>query len=894
MGTAYIVDAIFPTELGAQCTPGQNFPPVHYNDATYQVVAREQLFGGDPSNPSTFAIFKTTNSGVAFTGQDTGAEQTVQFVGSSYNDLAAYYPPEGGSNIYLVYTDGEGDNTLCLVIFDLATDTWGTPITGGPAAAQGSPSFFANFIVRTTGEWIIVFKNFGQVSYVSYNAGWGSPVALQSIVNFNTFINCGRDATDNVVFFGTNGGGQIQTRRLSSGNVLSAIHSSGITPPHMDQDQWAKPIYTSDGNFVTAYSDIVYPGTQIHSIKCDAATCASFSTEVIAGPWTSNFDLALGPANPLNIGPIQGEQGLSWPRLAISSDGLTIYCVYNLNDDSVAALNTNNITLATQAVGDTTWSVGTAVFDTNSDTLVPDNHIAFGIDPATPVPVYRMGFAIFSGGTQAFSYGTITFQTADAPSIDPDDFGNNQYYFEIPSITITCPLDSDAATVGVLFTSTAPVVTGDTPPDTFVLLSGPGWMSIDSATGVVSGIPDVSGAITYVIQVTDNLGNVADTSPGCDLDVAPSAPTLPCALPNTGQVGVPFSVTLVASGGVPPYIYHLLSAPGFLTLAGDVLSGIPTTNGVFTYTATVTDSLDQTATSPDCPVTISPGPPPAPGPLRSGNTLRWQIEAPQRPGRWFAHRYFDVVEAHYAVEPSASAPNDQELYLLSSNVWLCGGNTDNNSPIQVCILVPSNDQGDERSQKLYPDAMVQWESSGTLNVTPAFDNAQTFAPTLPLVGTGPIVQDQVNIASLGDLSLYRNVGTVFAWTGGPDGPRVLAWEPAAYLQPYLSKRIVTQYINWSYPGWKHVRRFYPGLISNTPVTFTIETQDNRVFTVVIPSTGGQFRIIPLIIPHGCKDLGFAIQLDGLGHRFALFPDAFTLEAKGWADPEYLQLAVWKT
>ncbi len=88
-------------------------------------------------------------------------------------------------------------------------------------------------------------------------------------------------------------------------------------------------------------------------------------------------------------------------------------------------------------------------------------------------------------------------------------------------IAIACPLDSATATKGVLFTSSAPVVTDDTPPDTFALLSGPAWMGIDSLTGVVSGIPNATGEVTYIEQVTDSLGNVADTSPGCSLTVIP-------------------------------------------------------------------------------------------------------------------------------------------------------------------------------------------------------------------------------------------------------------------------------------------------------------------------------------------------------------------------------------
>jgi len=321
-----------------------------------------------------------------------------------------------------------------------------------------------------------------------------------------------------------------------------------------------------------------------------------------------------------------------------------------------------------------------------------------------------------------------------------------------------------------------------------------------------------------------------------------------------------------------------------------VISGVPTTSGTFVYTAQVTDSLGQTATV-TCQIVVPALPPPV---VQASNTLRWQIESVNRPGRWFRHVYADPVVAHYLNEPSASDPNEQQLLLLGAPIWLAGGNSDNHVPIDTVILVPSADGGDERAQKLYPDAMLQLDGDGLVQVTPTFQSAQVNAPTTQVIAANGIQQALVNIASLANLALYRNIGVVLEWTGGPDGPRIYAWEPAWYLQPYLSTFLVTQFLNLSYPGWKSFRRMYPALISTAPVTFTIKCQDGRTFTYEIPSTNGQLFLLPMIVNHGVKDLAFALQLDGHGTPFALFPDEFVLEAKGWKDPEYLQLAVFKT
>jgi hypothetical protein len=249
-------------------------------------------------------------------------------------------------------------------------------------------------------------------------------------------------------------------------------------------------------------------------------------------------------------------------------------------------------------------------------------------------------------------------------------------------------------------------------------------------------------------------------------------------------------------------------------------------------------------------------------------------------------------------EPLVYSPNQMQLLTLSRTlglIYLAGGDTDNGAAITWTAQSPSFDSGDERTQKLYVDAMVDADGTGNLTSRVDFNNQTVSGPTLILACAGARAQFQENIASLAALSLYRNISLRFSATGGPDGPRVYAFEPSGFVQPYLSSFFTTQFLNLAYPGWKSHRRLYAGLISNASVLFTIKTQDNRVFgPYSIPSTAGQFRIVPMMVVHGCKDLAFAYQLDGGGQTFALFPEAFTIETKGWADPSFLPLAVLKT
>jgi hypothetical protein len=172
-----------------------------------------------------------------------------------------------------------------------------------------------------------------------------------------------------------------------------------------------------------------------------------------------------------------------------------------------------------------------------------------------------------------------------------------------PALTLTCA--SSSAQVGVPYSSSL-VATGGVPPYTFSIVSGklPPGLSLDPATGAITGTPTTAGTYNFTAKVMDSTG--ASVTTNCSITVAPSPLTLACAS-SSGEVGSPYSSSVVATGGVAPYTYSIVSGtlPPGLTLnpSTGAITGTPTSEGTFSFTVKVTDAQGNTATA-NCGITI--------------------------------------------------------------------------------------------------------------------------------------------------------------------------------------------------------------------------------------------------------------------------------------------------
>ncbi|WP_158793256.1 putative Ig domain-containing protein [Granulicella sp. L60] len=157
-----------------------------------------------------------------------------------------------------------------------------------------------------------------------------------------------------------------------------------------------------------------------------------------------------------------------------------------------------------------------------------------------------------------------------------------------------------SGTVGSAYSATL-TATGGTAPLKWSVASGslPVGLSFNTTTGVISGTPTAPGTSSFTVQTTDS-SDIPDSVTAKETivistGVGASGPlTVIGGNPPAGIVGAAYSTSLAASGGTAPYTWSVISGslPAGLALSAStgVISGVPTAQGTYGFTAQVQDA----------------------------------------------------------------------------------------------------------------------------------------------------------------------------------------------------------------------------------------------------------------------------------------------------------------
>ncbi len=210
-------------------------------------------------------------------------------------------------------------------------------------------------------------------------------------------------------------------------------------------------------------------------------------------------------------------------------------------------------------------------------------------------PVVSLGSAVVSphvssNQSMSFSVPAIAGGPASLTVNNPDGSSTLQSAFDVLTPLQVATTSLPTAEVGVAY-STALQASGGSPPYTWNIVGNPPSGLALSSGGALSGRPADAGTMAVVVSVADADHAHAGASIALVVVAAPAVATT--SLPSA-ELGHPYSVSLSASGGTPPYSWSIQSGavPGGLLLDSDgMLTGIPGMLGPAAIDVRVSDSL---------------------------------------------------------------------------------------------------------------------------------------------------------------------------------------------------------------------------------------------------------------------------------------------------------------
>jgi len=141
-------------------------------------------------------------------------------------------------------------------------------------------------------------------------------------------------------------------------------------------------------------------------------------------------------------------------------------------------------------------------------------------------------------------------------------------------------------TVGTPFSYT---ITANNYPATFNVSGLPAGLSVNTATGVISGTPTAEGTSSVSLHAT-NAGGTGSATLILKVKIAASPPAITSALTASGTVGTPFSYAITATDNPTSFNASGLPAGLSVNTATGVITGTPTAAGTSSTTLSATNA----------------------------------------------------------------------------------------------------------------------------------------------------------------------------------------------------------------------------------------------------------------------------------------------------------------
>ncbi len=365
---------------------------------------------------------------------------------------------------------------------------------------------------------------------------------------------------------------------------------------------------------------------------CSLILGATFVAEVAFPPNSIPAPIPLGFQAGILTSPITASEGtyvLSGASTTLGiSGGITSTCT-NCPSGSVSpttltfgamvggsAPPTQSVTPSVSGGAVLPYAVTTSVTSGSNWLTINTTGTTGGADTPTPFSVgispsvlATLGAGSYTGKILVFD-ATCPTTSCTAPNLTTETVNVTLNVSAAPPVITTNSLPN--GTVGVAYSQTLAASGGTPPYSSWTVSSGalPAGLSLAASTGVISGTPTAAGTASFDVTVKDSAGSTSAPKALSITIITPLVVTT-SSLPN-GTVGVGYSQTLAASGGVPPYSSWTVSSgalPAGLSLAAStgVISGTPSANGTASFSVTVKDSLGDVSPAKPLSITVGTG-----------------------------------------------------------------------------------------------------------------------------------------------------------------------------------------------------------------------------------------------------------------------------------------------